>query len=58
MSKFNTGDTVKLKSGGPAMTVVSTVEENVQCVWFDAKQELQRKYFDQELIVEAPAAAA
>ena len=34
--KFKAGDQVKLKSGGPVMTVVS-YEENKQykCTWFD-----------------------
>jgi uncharacterized protein YodC (DUF2158 family) len=37
---FKVGDKVKLKSGGPVMTVESISNGNVTCVWFagsDAK---------------------
>lgn len=29
------GDLVKLKSGGPIMTVRSVHENNIECEWFD-----------------------
>ncbi|HXW71867.1 MAG TPA: DUF2158 domain-containing protein [Methylocella sp.] len=32
--KFNPGDVVTLKSGGPAMTVVCAKDEGVHCVWY------------------------
>jgi len=45
---FNAGDVVKLKSGGPKMTIEkigprsSTNEENVaHCVWFDKDDQLK-----------------
>ena len=39
MEKFETGDVVYLKSGGPAMTVQSTnYPHSVTCSWFDGKQ--------------------
>lgn len=28
------GDVVKLKSGGPAMTVVSVKDDGVHCLWY------------------------
>ncbi len=34
MKKFNIGDTVQLKSGGPIMTIESFDEEDLNCVWF------------------------
>lgn len=46
MAKFNTGDVVKLKSGGPKMTVVQVGELSefdtrihVWCTWFDEGKE-------------------
>jgi uncharacterized protein YodC (DUF2158 family) len=32
---FNPGDKVKLKSGGPAMTVDGTAGSHYVCCWFD-----------------------
>jgi uncharacterized protein YodC (DUF2158 family) len=32
--RFNVGDVVQLKSGGPRMTVTSELGEEVLCVWF------------------------
>jgi uncharacterized protein YodC (DUF2158 family) len=53
MSKFKPGDTVRLKSGGPLMTVAE-IEENdfVRCAWFDDKRLPQDKAF-LEAILEA-----
>ena len=35
MSKFEIGDKVQLKSGGPVMTIEKIDnEEKIQCVWF------------------------
>lgn len=52
--EFETGDTVRLKSGGPLMTVEQTGEHYsvtgpaVWCVWFEkvgSKQNVQRDTF-------------
>ena len=52
---FNPGDVVKLKSGGPVMTVEQlgrhsvTQEDVVWCTWFEKignKQELHREHFN------------
>jgi uncharacterized protein YodC (DUF2158 family) len=32
---YEVGDTVQLKSGGPAMTVVGLQNGKVQCMWFN-----------------------
>jgi uncharacterized protein YodC (DUF2158 family) len=34
MEKFKKGDVVRLKSGGPDMTVQDLNESEVTCVWF------------------------
>lgn len=53
MSDFSKGDQVKLKSGGPNMTVQNTgdygplgPEDGVSCTWFDAKHTRQEDVFD------------
>jgi uncharacterized protein YodC (DUF2158 family) len=43
---FNIGDTVVLKSGGPAMTVTAIDNEGlvVWCTWFDGNDEKQESF--------------
>jgi uncharacterized protein YodC (DUF2158 family) len=45
---MHTGDVVKLKSGGPFMTVNSVVDNDVQCIWFheDSTVEMYSFKFD------------
>jgi uncharacterized protein YodC (DUF2158 family) len=49
--EFKEGDVVRLKSGGPIMTVEKigegpyTKESRVWCQWFDDKKQLQEKDF-------------
>lgn len=53
---FNKGDLVKLKSGGPTMTVTEVAEKPggyVHCVWFDGKKKLDDS-FDPESLKPAP----
>ena len=38
---FAVGDVVRLKSGGPRMTVLSANGEDVQCVWFEGSTRVQ-----------------
>ncbi|WPP45743.1 YodC family protein [Pseudomonas sp. AN-1] len=54
MTAFNAGDLVKLKSGGPRMTVeqvgqnAMTGENSVWCVWFETvgnRQTVKREVF-------------
>ena len=44
---FNVGDIVKLKSGGPDMTVDSASSSRIICVWFDAGNAYHMRNFDQ-----------
>lgn len=36
-SPYQTGDLVRLNSGGPLMTVLESKMQEVTCVWFDHK---------------------
>ena len=48
---FKKGDLVRLRSGGPVMTVHSAdYSDTIQCTWFDAKQARQLQSFDQETL--------
>lgn len=40
---YSAGSIVVLKSGGPAMTVVSSTENDVECVWMNDVGELSRE---------------
>jgi uncharacterized protein YodC (DUF2158 family) len=52
---FKRGDTVKLKSGGPVMTVTNVGkdmadEEKVWVTWFNDKGELKQSSFEPETL--------
>ena len=52
-TQFNKGDTVKLKSGGPDMTVESVLEvhtKSYRCQWFAGKK-LESGMFSSESLV-------
>ena len=53
-AQLKKGDVVKLKSGGPEMTVlqVSQKQDSVKvlCQWFDDNQQLQKNEFDEEIL--------
>lgn len=40
------GDTVRLKSGGPLMTVQSIADNEASCTWFDDKNNRKEGIFD------------
>jgi len=41
MAQFKVGDVVKLKSGGPAMTVSELAVTQVWCMWFEGTEQKQ-----------------
>ncbi len=45
MAEFKAGDTVRLKSGGPLMTIHSIKNGEAWCQWFDEKEEAKEKFF-------------
>jgi uncharacterized protein YodC (DUF2158 family) len=51
--QFKPGDTVKLKSGGPLMTIQSITGDEAWCEWFNAKEERQSGSFGLHMLVHA-----
>lgn len=47
---FSAGDTVRLNSGGPLMTVESVDDNRCKCTWFDDKNKLQTASFAAPLL--------
>jgi uncharacterized protein YodC (DUF2158 family) len=45
MDEFKEGDVVRLKSGGPNMTVETVDDDEVRCAWFDDKNQIHRENF-------------
>jgi uncharacterized protein YodC (DUF2158 family) len=52
MADFKPGDTVRLKSGGPLMTIAHVRPDEVWCEWFDDKEAPQSKGFKPTSLVE------
>jgi len=48
--EFKTGDTVKLKSGGPNMTVKGSEYNRIECQWFAGKK-LEDGYFPPDSLI-------
>jgi uncharacterized protein YodC (DUF2158 family) len=44
---FNVGDVVRLKSGGPNMTVNNASSSMIMCTWFDSSNVYHHRYFNQ-----------
>lgn len=58
MTEFKVGDVVRLKSGGPSMTVVGfqkTHPSMASCVWFLSGEELYKEFFTVESLMYASA---
>ena len=57
MMAFKIGDVVKLKSGGPAMTVMKVDDFGtrtvIKCTWF-AESKIERGDFPPEVLLSAP----
>lgn len=53
MSKFQVGDIVVLKSGGPRMTVTQTglTHSRVECTWFTPEAEIQTAYISESALI-------
>ncbi|MET3018562.1 YodC family protein [Flavobacterium hydatis] len=53
MSKFNSGDLVQLKSGGPKMTVqryIPSFRNTILANWFDSNNTLQNGNFHEDTL--------
>lgn len=50
VEQFKIGDCVRLKSGGPEMTVEAVENDRIRCVWFDSLDELNRRSFSAALL--------
>lgn len=48
------GDVVRLKGGGPAMTVEQIDPELVSVAWFDCDNVLRRESFSKDLLTTEP----
>lgn len=58
MTEFKKGETVRLKSGGPPMTITNVGQSSYQgmlvwCVWFDDKHVKKEDVFPPEALVHA-----
>jgi uncharacterized protein YodC (DUF2158 family) len=53
--EFKPGDIVRLKSGGPAMTVESMGDDGINCVWFDGKRRQAKRFVPQTLTTAEPS---
>lgn len=47
---FDTGDTVRLKIGGPLMSVLSASDEACHCMWFSDEGKLEHGEFELDVI--------
>lgn len=50
--KFEVGQTVRLKSGGPLMTINSINGDEIWCEWFNDKNQPQARAFKRHMLVE------
>lgn len=47
---FSIGDRVRLKSGGPVMTIEEISGDDISCVWFDNAGVVVRNIFNPQTI--------
>lgn len=52
MTELKVGDVVRLKSGGPKMTVEEVRPTSVVCIWFtgDGAENFRREYFSERTL--------
>jgi len=63
MAKFRVGDVVRLKSGGPKMTIEDIkpdrldwfyrTKDFITCIWYDRDGTLRRETFEDKVLEEA-----
>jgi uncharacterized protein YodC (DUF2158 family) len=51
--KYQVGDLVRLKSGGPTMTIRQILSDAVGCAWFDANHKFHSEYFPLDALEKA-----
>jgi uncharacterized protein YodC (DUF2158 family) len=49
--KFEIGDTVYLKSGGPLMTVYKVTDNYVSCEWFPTHEKTAHSDFNKQTVI-------
>jgi uncharacterized protein YodC (DUF2158 family) len=50
-NEFSKGETVRLNSGGPLMTISNVLSNNqLECIWFNNEDEVCVHSFDMELV--------
>lgn len=42
--EFKIGQTVRLKSGGPLMTITDFIDDEIECIWFDKGKKMKDKF--------------
>jgi uncharacterized protein YodC (DUF2158 family) len=53
--KFKKGDDVRLKSGGPQMTIIGYTEKGqAECCWFDNDRKERRSQFPEAALIAMP----
>ncbi len=55
MTRFQVGDVVALKSGGPSMTITQTglTHNRVECTWFTPDAEIKSAYISDSALVDS-----
>lgn len=51
MPDIKPGDLVRLKSGGPAMTVTKLADDDAKCMWFESNEFLRQETFPSVALV-------
>ena len=51
MEQFKIGDVVKLKSGGPPMTIREVKATEIVCAWFGPNEQIEIWGFGKEMLV-------
>jgi uncharacterized protein YodC (DUF2158 family) len=49
--QLNVGDVVRLRSGGPVMTVRRMNHDGVMCEWFDDQNHVESRLFEGAMLI-------